>query len=419
MFDALLKINNSTIFLDIDGTLVADSVSDIEDKKVISFISKLKEKNDLYICSNGNKNRNILISEHFKISITNVNFKKPSYKCIENLEISGNQKIVFGDKYISDGLFAINIGAKFIKADRIISGKEGFYIKISYLFDDIFGKYLYKIFPFIKLIRPNHLVKNLIIFSPLFFAGKFFDTFLLIETLKAFVSFSALASSIYVINDLYDIKKDSLHKIKSLRPLSSGIINKKQAVIFSATLILISLYFAYGIANLYPLLGLYFILNLIYSNFLKKKNVLDIILISFLYVIRIIVGGVVSSVYISPWIILCMFFGALFVTSCKRYSQYNLNRDISYPKELLTFSIYFSSTISICIYSIWSVLEHNNTNLVYSSFLVVFVLLKMVEYVYKSPDKAEFPEVLVFKDKWILSAFFVWFLLVFYIFYLK
>ncbi len=465
MNNNLLEIKESLIFLDIDGTLVADGFSDLTSEN-INFVNKLKEKNTVFLCSNGQKERNLNMAKILDIGLTNVLYKKPSLKCIRGIDVfnknksshlvqsspesrrgidEANQgsyisigvghrrhsftnppskaeyfsnKVVIGDKYISDGLFAVNIGATFKRVSRVLSGKENLSIKFSYLIDDIFGKFIFKIFPFIKISRLNHLVKNFIIFAPLFFAGKVFDFSLMYKVTVAFLSFSFLSSSVYVLNDMYDLEKDKLHNIKSFRPLASGVLQKTNAIVFSVILVFLSFVLASSFYLLYPFLITYFILSFIYSRYLKKNNILDILIIAFLYVIRILVGGAVTSLYVSPWIILSVFFGALFITSCKRYSQNILGSKMAYTKDVLLFCIYFSSILSVSVYSIWSVLEHNSSYLVYSSLFVVFIVFKMIEYIYKSPEKTEFPEILVFKDKWILSSFISWLLLVFFIFYL-
>lgn len=414
--DRLLEIKNSTIFLDIDGTVLCDGFSHIDENMTV-LLSNLKKDNQVFICSNGPRERNIGIANKIGVLVTNENFKKPSSKCLEGLDVLYKNKVVVGDKYISDGIFSLNIGAKFIKFPRFVSGQERFPVKISYFIDDILGSIIFKIFPFIKILRLNHLVKNFIIFTPLFFASRFFDKEAFVNALRAFISFSFLASFVYIINDIYDIKKDSIHPIKSLRPLASGIISQKKSLYFAFTLLILSFIVSFN-TGIYTFLFIYLFLNILYSSYLKKKNISDILIVAIFYVIRILIGGFSTSTYISPWIILSVFFGALFITSCKRYSQYLLGSISNYSKELLLFCVYFSATLSIAVYSIWSVLEHNSPYLVYSSVFVVFIVFKMIEYIHTFPNKSEFPEILVFKDRSILSAFILWLLLVFYIFYL-
>jgi 4-hydroxybenzoate polyprenyltransferase len=255
----------------------------------------------------------------------------------------------------------------------------------------------------------------------LFFAGEIFNKDILFNLIKAFLSFSFLASAVYIINDISDLKSDREHSWKSFRPLAIGILKKRDAVLFAISLIVLSLALAYGLNMLYFMLFLYFFINILYTFKIKKKNILDIILIAFLYCIRILVGGLVSGVYISPWIILTVFFGALFITSCKRYSQIKNNNQktlFGYDENLINFTMLFSAILSSGTYGIWSILEHKNTFLVYSTIPVVFVVFKMVEYTYKFPERSESPEILVFKDRWILATFCIWLLFVFYIFYL-
>jgi 4-hydroxybenzoate polyprenyltransferase len=228
-----------------------------------------------------------------------------------------------------------------------------------------------------------------------------------------------LASAVYIFNDICDIKKDGEHKVKSFRPLPLGIITKKKAYFLMFLLLFVSFIFAINIDQIYLMLLLYIFFNLIYSLYIKKKYIFDLLIIPILFVIRVLVGGLVASVYISSWIILAVFFVSLFTTSLKRYSQILANpSSIKYSPALLKNIIFFSSTLSIGIYSIWSILEHENIYLVYSSVFVVFAIIKMLEYIYKAPELLEFPESIVFRDRAMLVSFIGWLLFVFYIFYL-
>lgn len=414
----LLNIKNSLILLDIDGTLVSDGDFYIEND-IENIVSEIKKNNQVFLCSNGDILRNKKISDILNIPLTNPLYKKPSIKCLEDLPNISN-KIVVGDKYIVDGIFSVQIGARFLKVKRIVNSKDSPKVKISYFIDDFFGFFVFKFFPFLKLLRLNHLVKNFIIFAPLFFAANIFNIDMIYNTFRAFVSFSFVSSSVYVFNDIIDIDKDKIHRWKSFRPIASGLISKKAGFVLVILLILLGLILGYGLYNMYLMLSLYFVINIIYSKYIKKKNILDIILIAFLYCIRILVGGFVSGVFLSQWIILSVFFGALFITSTKRYSQLKTStgENFGYGTDLVNFTMLFSGVLSAGTYGIWSIMEHNNPYLVYSTIFVVFVVFKMVEYTYKFPEKTESPETFVFKDVWVLSAFLLWLLLVFYIFYL-
>src|SRR5678809_1458393 len=94
---------------------------------------------------------------------------------------------------------------------------------------------------YIQLLRPKHWVKNLFLFVPLFFAGKFFELDKIGLLIAGFFAFSFLASSIYIINDYRDIEDDKKHPEKQFRPLAAGTVNKSAALIISAILVIAGL----------------------------------------------------------------------------------------------------------------------------------------------------------------------------------
>lgn len=109
----------AVIFLDIDGTLRPDGVGEMS-LEVLKKLAELRAKNEVRLTSNkGNK------------------AKKPSRKAAEGVDLRNKKVIVIGDKFLTDYLFARNIGAKFVMVRRKISGRESLFAKITYLIDDI------------------------------------------------------------------------------------------------------------------------------------------------------------------------------------------------------------------------------------------------------------------------------------------
>ena len=174
----------------------------------------------------------------------------------------------------------------------------------------------------LKLIRPHHWIKNLLLFAALFFSKSFFDTSKIILALEAFTLFSLLASSIYVINDIFDVERDRQHPTKKNRPIASGEISIKRAIIIALTLffiamtgaLLISLNFAY-------VLLAYFIINIFYSAKLKHVVIIDAFVVAFGFVLRVVAGALAIDVRVSHWILICTFTLALFLAFGKRRGQ--------------------------------------------------------------------------------------------------
>ncbi|HUR10885.1 MAG TPA: UbiA prenyltransferase family protein, partial [Flavitalea sp.] len=152
---------------------------------------------------------------------------------------------------------------------------------------------------YIKLLRPKDWIKNLFLFVPSFFAGKFFDLHGLLLLAGGFFTFCFLASSIYIINDYRDIEDDRRHPEKSKRPLAAGLVNKQSAIYISVVLFLAGVVTAYlldGTGKFLFIAGLYYILNISYSFGLKNRSILDILIVAAGFVLRVKGGAILAAV---------------------------------------------------------------------------------------------------------------------------
>ncbi len=129
------------IFLDIDGTLVDDNKIELSDGAQKN-VRELEMNNQLYLCSNSrNHERNRKVGEMAKVEYLDTDLRKPSKKILDLVNDSPFKKrLVIGDKFLTDGLFAKNIKAEFIKVKRIESDNDRLYIKFLYWIDDIASK---------------------------------------------------------------------------------------------------------------------------------------------------------------------------------------------------------------------------------------------------------------------------------------
>ena len=172
---------------------------------------------------------------------------------------------------------------------------------------------------YIKLVRVEHYTKNLFVFFPAFFASELNNSEVIFESLYAFLSFSFIASSIYIFNDWMDKEDDAKHKTKRFRPIASGEINSYQAFISMILMFLLSTSIAVNVEiQLLYIILLYFFLNILYSYKLKSIPIIDIFIISSGFVLRIFAGSSVSGIYISHWIVIMTFLLALFLALAKR-----------------------------------------------------------------------------------------------------
>jgi decaprenyl-phosphate phosphoribosyltransferase len=172
---------------------------------------------------------------------------------------------------------------------------------------------------YIQLMRPHQYLKNLFIFSPLFFALKFNYVILFKKTIFVFIIFSVVASAIYILNDIKDINEDKLHPEKKNRPIANGDIPISYAITFMLMLILIGLTGAFLISSdLFLVILIYIILNIGYSFGLKHISIIDIFIISVGFILRIFAGAVTINVPVTMWIILITFLLSLFLALAKR-----------------------------------------------------------------------------------------------------
>lgn len=282
--------------------------------------------------------------------------------------------------------------------------------------------------PFIILMRPHHWIKNLFLFLPLFFAGEMFDVEKLLNTAIGFLAFSFMASCIYILNDYKDIEADRKHPDKCNRPLASGAVSKQAAIIMFIACFLIGI----GISLLLMpkfifVLFIYFLINLGYSLGLKNISILDIILLSVGFVLRVKAGGVITSVAVSQWLIIMFFLLAFFMATAKRrddiliklQSGHDMRKSIKgYNLEFLNVVLSLLTAIIIVSYLIYTispeVMERWNTyRLYYTSLFVIAGLLRYLQITFVDNNTGS-PTKLLYKDRFIQITLLLW-ILSFYI----
>lgn len=172
-----------------------------------------------------------------------------------------------------------------------------------------------------KAIRPHQWVKNVLVFLPVLTAQQFIGATLL-QALLAFLSFSLIASSVYVVNDLLDLKADRAHPRKCKRPFAAGDIPLAHGTWMAGGLIL-------GGALIAATLGLkfflvmfgYFLLTTAYSLSLKRRAIIDICTLAGLYTIRIVAGGAATGIELSVWLLAFSIFFFFSLAAVKRQAE--------------------------------------------------------------------------------------------------
>jgi 4-hydroxybenzoate polyprenyltransferase len=176
-----------------------------------------------------------------------------------------------------------------------------------------------------KELRPQQWVKNLFVLAPLLFSQNLFTPAAVGRALAAFVLFCLASSSVYLLNDIRDREQDRLHPRKRHRPLASGELNVSLAAGVMIALLLSALAGAWMISKpLALMLFGYWLINLLYSTWLKHQVILDVFAIASGFVLRVAGGGLAIEVEISHWLLLCTTLLALFLGFSKRRHELGL-----------------------------------------------------------------------------------------------
>lgn len=172
---------------------------------------------------------------------------------------------------------------------------------------------------YLRLMRPEQYVKNIFIFAPMFFGGALFDVDNWLNVAVAFICFCFTASAIYIVNDYCDIREDRNHPIKRFRPLAARTLTVRNSFILSGLLFAVAMILSMSVSlTLTAILLLYAVTNLLYSRWLKHIPILDINVIAFGFVLRLMAGSVATSIEPSVWILLITYLLALFLALAKR-----------------------------------------------------------------------------------------------------
>ncbi|MBI2670928.1 UbiA prenyltransferase family protein [Candidatus Woesearchaeota archaeon] len=279
---------------------------------------------------------------------------------------------------------------------------------------------------FADLIRVKQWYKNLVVFLPLIFSLLLFNKPLLLNTILAFISLCFISSANYIINDLLDIKNDRIHPEKRLRSIASGRISALSAVFFSLVFFMLAILIAYILSiNFLLIVLILFLINSLYSIFLKKEPFVDILVVATNFVLRAISGVFVINRDISPWLILCPFFLALFLIIGKRRADLEILKEDAYKhKEVLKFYtseitgvlLTISTTLLIISYSLYAFLSGHKLLLV-TLPVSIFVIFRYLHLIYIGSEIPRSPEKM-YKDKALFFGTILWIILIFLILYI-
>ena len=274
----------------------------------------------------------------------------------------------------------------------------------------------------IALIRPHQYVKNLFIFMPIFFVGQIGNVDLLLNALIAFIAFSLSASAVYVLNDYRDIEDDRLHPTKQNRPLASGAISSQTALVLMVLLAVVGLGLMISLSRDAALiLSAYVLMNIAYSFKLKHVAIIDVVIISIGFVLRLFIGSLVTGIPLSSWIVIMTFLLALFLALAKRRDDVLIFQQTGqkmrqvidgYNLQLIDTAMTIMSAVVIVAYILYtksaeSVARIGNENLYLTGLFVILGIMRYLQITFVEENSGS-PTRIVLNDRFMQLTIIAW-----------
>lgn len=253
---------------------------------------------------------------------------------------------------------------------------------------------------YMRLLRVHHYIKNMLVFSAILFNGSLLEKEKFFAAVLGFIVFCMTASAVYIINDIRDIKKDRIHPVKCRRPLASGEISVKSALVCAVVLIagavILSLYSSSPKALM--LVILYFVLNIFYSMGLKNIPIVDVGVLAFGFCIRVFYGAILTNIKVSEWLYLTVMAMSFYLALGKRRNELRMNKSTRkvlnlYTESFLDKNMYVFLTLADVFYALWS---FGSRYLVFTVPIVLLITMKYSLDVEKDSDGD--PAEIIFND---------------------
>jgi 4-hydroxybenzoate polyprenyltransferase len=244
---------------------------------------------------------------------------------------------------------------------------------------------------FFQVMRPLHWSKNIFLFAALVFGHKLNESLAVGRAIGGFFCFCLAASAVYILNDIIDRHRDSLHPEKCKRPIASGRLKVGSAFVFSVLCAAVAITAAFLLNPIFAVIILvYIVLMIFYSILLRRIMILDCVVISTGFCLRAVAGAVVVDVFISPWLIICTFALCLFLAFGKRRSEVAMLQEDSelfrntlsgYTTELLAHMIDVTSGLAVICFLLYAMDDRTfdtfgNNHLVYTTPLVLYCIFR-------------------------------------------
>ena len=279
---------------------------------------------------------------------------------------------------------------------------------------------------YLRLARPKQWTKNGFVLAGVVFSGEALEASSLIAVLLAFVAFCALSGAVYSANDILDVEEDRKHPTKRSRPVASGEISTRVAVVYAALLAAGGLTLAFFVDFGVGLGGLaYLLLQAVYTPVLKHVAVLDVMSISAGFVIRALAGVEAVGAHISPWLVVCTGLLTLFLGfSKRRYELFVLGEGaVAHRKNLRDYSVEMLDQMmnimvasTIIAYTMYTFFAYNRSYMMVSIPIVVYGIFRYLLLVHR--DGGGDPDTLLLSDRPLQITLLLWLVVVMTVIYL-
>lgn len=285
----------------------------------------------------------------------------------------------------------------------------------------------------LRLVRPKQWIKNGFVFVPLFFGGALFHADALMAGAITFFAYSFAASSIYCFNDIYDVEADRRHPVKCHRPIASGAVSVKQAYTLMFLMFALAMTTSLLLAS-WKTTGIilfYWILNLGYCSKLKQYAIIDVCIVAFGFVLRLLAGGMATHIMLSKWIVLMTFLITLFMSFAKRRDDVirmeqtgepPRKNTIRYNLTFINQAITITASVTLVCYIMYTVSPEVTNNFHTDNLYLtsVFVLVGLLRYIQIAvvDQKSGDPTKIILRDRitqFIVAAWLASFLFLIYI----
>lgn len=287
----------------------------------------------------------------------------------------------------------------------------------------------------LKIIRPQQWVKNVFVLVPLFFGGSLLDATDITASVITFFAFSFVASSIYCLNDIVDVDDDRRHPKKCSRPIASGKVSVPQGYAIMAMMAVMSFCCVATLSqnslNVGIVIATYLLLNIAYCLWLKRHAIVDVCVIAFGFVMRLLAGGLATDIPLSNWIVLMTFLLTLFLSFAKRRDDVVMMNEtghaprkntIRYNLQFINQAITITATMTLVCYIMYTVSPEVEKRIGthYLYLTSVFVLLGILRYLQLTlvDNKSGDPTKTMLHDKFLQAVVALWllaFLVIIYI----